>query len=120
MAVDSPISPADGWFLGEDKTLSFRVTGDITGIATWQLQWTLYDRNAPAIPLITRANTTGVTATAPVAPDTYALINVTVPSALTSVLDPDAQYGYVLQRIDLGAAQILAYGTVILRSAVLA
>ena len=123
MAVESPIQASDGWFFGEDKVLRFTVGGDATGIAAWLVQFSLYRRKdrTQTAPVIVKTSPGAIVLAAPVPPATAGLCTVTIPAADTAGLSvaADDQFAYVLRRVDLGSAQILAYGPAVIRSAVL-
>ena len=122
MAVESPIQASDGWFFGEDKTLRFTVSGDVTGIAAWLVQFSLYRRkDRTQTPLLVKNSPAAVTPAAPVPPATTGTCTVTIAAVDTAALSTSAddQFAYVLRRTDTGNAQILAYGGAVIRSAVL-
>ena len=123
MAVESPIQASDGWFFGEDKTLRFTVGGDVTGIAFWAVQFSLYRRKdrTQTAPVFVKTSPAAIVLAAPVAPATTGTCTVSFAAADTAGLSvsADDQFAYVLRRIDLGSAQVLAYGGVVIRSAVL-
>jgi hypothetical protein len=116
MGLQQPITSAHGFFLGEDKTITFDVTGPdgvtpqvMTG---WALTWELKTSAAAAASL---SKTTGAS--------TIALSNVhsTNDRATVTITDGDTEalgagaYYHHLRRTDAGAEQVLAYGDVTLR-----
>ena len=119
MARESHIDASDGFFAGEDKTLLWRVRGEVDGIEEWDLALELYaPRARPSdAPLFTLTNTSGVTA-APAPPDEdCATVTAVVTGDRTVSLAPQV-YQYVLWRTDPGSKQVLAYGGLALQTAV--
>lgn len=123
MAVESPVEEADNWFTGEDKILQFTVEAQnplklvpppIADITGWQFEWTFYRRRSTEA-LITKVSAAGVT----IVNGPAGLVNVIIDAANTRTL-PAGSYNFVLRRTDPGMEQVLSYGGVVLRQAVLA
>ncbi len=115
VAEESPIN--DGWFVGEDKTLHFTITGeDVGGISGWAMEWAVYRSRARSTepPLLT------VLATG-VAPTALEGAKAVVPLSgeQSAALGPGI-YQHVLRRIDPGFRTVLSFGSAKLRSAVTA
>lgn len=118
MAVESPIEAKDSWFTGEDKVLRFTVYGEgevVENVTGWTFEWKLYKRRESATALVTKTVGAGVTVTN----GPGGQVSIVVAAADTAAL-VDGSYAYVFRRTNAGASQVLAYGGVALRSAVLA
>jgi hypothetical protein len=111
MSVNSPITAADGWFVGEDQDLQYTVSDsngaiqDITGF-TIQFKMGLQQGGTAVL-------TKSATLTTPAA----GICTVSVASADTAALTP-ATYWYALSRTDTGQNQLLAYGLAVLQGRV--
>lgn len=111
MSVGARIDPADGWLVGEDKQLVFRVVTD-NGAAVdctgWTATWSLFAARAKpgATPIVT---VTGIIGAA----DQFV---VGVPAAATAGLTAGT-YEHTLRRTDPGSLAYLAYDSVALGAA---
>lgn len=113
MSLQADITKADGWFIGEDKVLSYTIVDqnvaahtpvDITGFTIdFLLSATYSGADIFTVPAVLDADpTTGV-------------CTVTVASSYTINLAADDSYWYSLRRTDPGAFEELAFGNVFLR-----
>lgn len=115
MAKAAPILKADGFYIGEDKTLRFAVTdgaGAPQPLTGWALEWILRARPGGAV-LVTKTTGAGGI-TLPDAPGGIA--EVQVPAADTVNRQPGT-YHHTLRRTGSGVAQVLATGAVVLQLA---
>jgi len=105
---NSPISAADGLFVGEDQRLDWTIYGvdqepqDITG-------WTITFKLATS-----QTATAAVTKTATLTTPAGGLCSVSLAAADTSGLTPGRWY-YTLARTNAGNNQVLAYGNAVLQ-----
>lgn len=113
MSLQADIAKADGFFIGEDKLLSFTVIDQndpahgVVDITDWTIEWEM------------SAAYSGIaifTIPADLAADpTTGVCTVSIPSAETINLTADRNYWYTLRRTDTGAFEELAFGNVFLR-----
>lgn len=115
---NSPITEADGWFIGEDQSFQWPITDldpltavsppvakDITG-------WTIQFRMAP-----TETGASVLTKTATLTTPLSGICTVAVAATDTPGLSPGT-FHYTLARIDAGQNQVLAWGTAVLQGRV--
>jgi hypothetical protein len=108
----APITDADGFFIGEDKTLQFTIndsTGATVNVTGWQVTFKLAASLSGDM-LFTKTVGAGITLTSP----TSGILQVLCSSADTISLAPGT-YFYALRRTDAGFKAELDYGSVILK-----
>jgi hypothetical protein len=106
------ITDADGWFIGEDKTLQFTIadsTGATINITGWQVTFKMSSSLSGDM-LFTKTVGSGITLTSP----TSGILQVLSSSADTLSLAPGT-YFYALRRTDTGFKAELDYGSVVLK-----
>lgn len=106
MADEQHITSDSEFFLGEDKTLTFTVTGqNITG---WSLSWMLKRKasDTDALAKITKTTADGIALTTPLS----GICTVSVADTDTDSLRADI-YWHELKRTDAGFETVLTYGT---------
>ena len=105
MSTQRDITSADGWFVGEDKSLVFTITsgGGAQNITGWTIQFALGD---------VLSGTADVTKTASLTTPAAGICTVTIDSADTVGLDASATWYYRLRRTNAGSRAELAYGSV--------
>jgi hypothetical protein len=111
MADEQHITAAHEFFVGEDKTLTFTLTGEtITG---WALSWMLKRKatDTDAAAKVTKTTSDGITITS------ATTCQVEVEDVDTDPLRADI-YWHELKRTDAGLETILSYGTCVLRQSV--
>lgn len=127
MALDTTIGDADGWYVGEDKLLSFTIytstaktaAKDITG---WALSWKLRRKKPDADPaLLTKATGgSGITITGTFNADPA----LNTQRAVVTIADTDTDglgagsYWHELKRTDAGSETVLAQGIAVLKQPV--
>lgn len=126
MALDVTIGEADGWYVGEDKQLSFTIYTSAAkttcqDIAGWALSWKLRKRKHDPDPaLIAKATNAGISITgvfnADPAVNTQRAL-VTVSDSDTDVLTPGG-YWHELKRTTDGQETVLSQGPAVLKQAV--
>lgn len=127
MALKATIGDADGWYVGEDKQLSYTVyttnaktvIQDVTG---WALSWKLRKKRADADPAILSKATggSGITITGTFNSDPAVntqRVVVTIADTDTDALTP-LGYWHELKRTTDGQETILAEGLAVLKQAV--
>jgi hypothetical protein len=101
------ITAADGFFIGEDKSLVYTITagGASVNISGWTIQWALSATQGGA-PVLTK--------TASLTTPTSGICTVVLASADTLSLNTatTTDYFYRLRRTDTGSRSELAYGSV--------
>jgi len=120
----SPIRYEDGFFVGEDKHLLFKVTedDDVTvpdDLDTWTFVWVLKQniRQDEAVVEVDSDGITIVDDTDPDAPyETIEMVRVIVPRDSTIDLR-EGTYHHALARVDVNAWSVLAHGEAVLRYA---
>lgn len=117
-AVESPVTEAQHWFIGEDRSLRYDVTSDGTTPQTmtgWALTWELLDRRGGTV-LITKTTVSGITIGTGSGTDDRA--TVAVSDTDTEALTGGAgTYHTVLRRTDAGSEVVLAFGDAVLQKA---
>lgn len=114
MAEESRIDADDEWFVGEDRTIRFTVSGDTDGIENWNITFELFTRRAkPGDAPLMVVDAVGVAATPTTLPTALVVVDGDETTAIGSGL-----YQYVLSRTDPGARAVLAFGPAELRTAV--
>jgi len=112
VSTQSNITDADGWFIGEDKTLRFTVV-DQNGAAQNVTGYTMDFKLSATFSgdrLFTKTVGAGITLTSPAG----GIVDVQIDAADTSGLSPTTYY-YVLRRTNAGSHWELAYGTAVLK-----
>lgn len=123
MPIRQDISKADGFFIGDDKTIEFEVFEDDgatpANVTGWALEWDVRATVAAAVALIAKASGTGIAVTgtynAVRASNTQRVI-VTVDSADTDALSP-GRFAHALKRTDPGHETTLSLGDFMLQRA---
>jgi hypothetical protein len=113
MSKNSPITAADHWFIGEDRTFRFTVfdeTGAVQNISGWTLEWVLRERPWGAQALITKTTGAGITITNAAG----GVCEMTLADDDTINLPPGT-YFYTFRRTNAGSETVLAFGDAILQ-----
>lgn len=128
MGYTANIDAADGWYLGEDKSLRITVytstatadtieagTATAENITGWALSWMLKRKlsDADVDAALTKTTVSGIALTTPAS----GLCTVTVADTDTDALSPGT-YVHELKRTDAGNEAVLVQGTVELLRAV--
>lgn len=113
MSRQADITKADGFFIGEDKTLSFTIvdenqsTHPVVDITDWTLVWELSASYSGVNIFIISVDLD--------ADPTTGVCNANIPGTETEGLQADRDYWYTLRRTDLGSHEELAFGNCWLR-----
>lgn len=115
MAIHAPITSADEWFIGEDKTIDIDVnqTDGTTAqnMTGWALTWELLDQAGGTV-LLTKTTALGEIAIGD-GDATGDRASVTIDAADTAVAslpDGPGDYYHALRRTESGSGALLAYG----------
>lgn len=107
MSTRADITAADGFFVGEDKSLVYTITaaGSAVNISGWSIQWAMS---------ATQGGAAVLTKTATLTTPTSGICTVVIASADTLSLNTSSttDYFYRLRRTDTGSRSELAYGSV--------
>lgn len=108
MAVESPINEEHEVFVGEHKVLRWTVRdgdGALVNVTTFTVRLGLYRRRNP-LPVVV------ITASIVDAPG--GVVAATLAAAQSIILGAGA-HRYILERTDVGAEAVLAYGAIVLK-----
>lgn len=109
MARLSPITEADGWFVGEDQGFEFPVTDKRTKAIKNVTGWTTEMRLSVA-----QGQAAFLTVNGSVSDGPAGLIIVNTTASDTQAVDPET-YWYEFSRVDDGDDEVLAYGPAVLQ-----
>ena len=123
MALRQDIDKADGFFIDEDKTLSFEILAadDATpvDVAEWALTWTVRRHVTDDAPAVAKTSGSGITITG-----TYNAVRASnTQRVIVAVADSDtaalasATYKHALKRTNDGSETILSFGDLVLQKA---
>lgn len=119
MAVEFNVTPADKFFLGEDKVIDFEITG-LDGVTPLEMtavpvEWSLRKTDKAADPaILLKTLTDGITLIGDFSFDRAVntqRVRITFVPADTVALKPNFPYRHSLKRLDVGNRNILSYGS---------
>jgi len=122
MAIRQDIDKADGFFIDEDKALSFEILDESetpVDVSSWALSWTVRRHLTSEAPAVALASGAGIAITG-----TYNVVRaVNTQRVIVTVADSDtgaltaATYKHALKRTDDGSETILSFGDLVLQKA---
>ena len=115
MAVESPITLEDKWFIGERKVFEFTIVKDgvAVDISSWDLEWVLRQAPGAPEPLLSKG-TAEITKSDP----TNGVCRVIIePTDTIAIEIGGGDYYHTLKRTDGGNDAVLAFGEAVLREA---
>jgi len=123
MALRQDIDKGDGFFIDEDKILSFEIldaAGDTpVDVSAWALSWTVRRHVTDDAAAVAKASGSGITITG-----TYNAVRASnTQRVIVAVADSDtvalssATYKHALKRTDDGSETILSFGDLVLQRA---